>query len=262
MNYRPISVTPTVSKLFEKELFRQLSEYLNDNNVLSQTQFGSGKSRSTKDALLYFTECVRQNMEANESVVCAALDLSKAFDSICHHRLQSKLVSIDFDNFSCALIHDFLTDRLQRVKLSGIISNWISIKQGVPQGTMLCPVSFLIYVNEMRDLRFTSKIVQYADGSLVFTSNVYPQMAGTRTQLRKFSPFFEYNHLQVNPKKTEFITFSKPSLAKRTELMTLDLFNEKIEPSHSIKHLGVHLDKHLKYDIQVNHTLEKNGHKY
>ena len=69
--------------------------------------------------------------------------------------------------------------------------------------------------------------------------------------------FFEYNHLQVYPKKTEFITFSKPSLAKRTELMTLDLCNEKIEPSHSIKYLGVHLDKHLKYDIQVKHTLKK-----
>ena len=114
-------------------------------------------------------------MEANESVFCAALDLSKAFDSICHHRLQSKLVSIGFDNFSCALIQNFLTDRLQRVKLSGISSNWISVKQGVPQGTILCPVLFLIYVNEMRDLRITSKIVQYADDTLVFTSNVYPQ---------------------------------------------------------------------------------------
>ena len=69
--------------------------------------------------------------------------------------------------------------------------------------------------------------------------------------------FFEYNHLQVNPKKTKFITFSKPSLAKRTELMTLDLCNEKIQPSHSIKYLGVHLGKHLKYDIQVKHTLKK-----
>ena len=177
MNYRPISVTPTLLKLFGKLLFRQLSNYLNDNNVLSHTQFGFRKSRSTKDALLYITKFVRQNMEANESVFCAALELSKAFDSICHHRLQSKLVSIGFDNFSCALIHDFLTDRLQRVKLSGISSNWISVKQGVPQGTILGPVLFLIYVNEMRDLRITSKIVQYADDTLVFTSNVYPQMA-------------------------------------------------------------------------------------
>ena len=116
-------------------------------------------------------------MEANESAFCAALDLSKAFDSICHHRLQSKLVSIGFENFSCALIHYFLTDRLQRVKFSGISSNWISVKQGVPQGTILSPVLFLIYVNEMRDLRITSKTVQYADDTLVFTSNVYPQMA-------------------------------------------------------------------------------------
>ena len=100
MNYRPKSVTSTFSKLFEKLLFRQLSKYLNDNNVLSQTQFGFRKSGSTKDALLYFTESVRQNLEANESVFYAALNLPKAFDSICHHRLQSKLVSIGFDNFS------------------------------------------------------------------------------------------------------------------------------------------------------------------
>ena len=198
-------------------------------------------------------------MEANESAFCAALDLSKAFDSICHHRLRSKLVYIGFENFSCALIHYFLTDRLQRVKFSGISSNWISVKQGVPQGTILSPVLFLIYVNEMRDLRITSKTVQYADDTLVFTSNVYPQMAKQELEhsLENLVHFFEYNHLQVNPKKTEFITFSKPSLAKRTELMTLDLCNEKIEPSHSIKYLGVHLDKHLKYDRQVKHTLKK-----
>ena len=158
MNYRPISMTPTLSKLFKKLLFRQLSKYLNNNNVLSQTQFGFRKSRSTKDALLYFTECLLQNMEANESVFCAAIDLSKAFDSICHHCLQRELVSIGFDNCSCALIHDFLTDRLHRVKLSGISSNWISVKQGVPQGTIFAPVLFLIYVNEMRDLKITSKI--------------------------------------------------------------------------------------------------------
>ena len=198
-------------------------------------------------------------MEANKSVFCASLDLSKAFDSICHNRLQSKLVSIFFDNFSCALIHDFLTDRLQRVKLSGINSNWMSVKQGVPQGIILGPVLFLIYVNEMRDLRITSKIVQYADDTLVFTSNVYPQMAKPELEhsLENLVHFFEYNQLQVNPKKTEFITFSKPSSAKRTELMTLDLCNEKIETSHSIKYLGVHLDKHLNYDIQVKHTLKK-----
>ena len=260
MNYRPISVTPTLSKLFEKLLFRQLSKYLNDNNVLSQTQFGFRKSRSTKDALLYFTECVHQNMEANESVFFAALDLSKAFDSLCRQRLQRKLVSIGFDNFSCALIHNFLTDRLQRATLSCISSNWISVKQGVPQGTNLGPVLFLIYVNEMRDLRITSKIVQYADDTLVFTpSNVYPQTAKQELEhnLENLVHFLEYTHLQVNPKKTEFITFSKPSLAKRTELMTLDLCNEKSEPSHSIKYLGVHLDKHLKYDIQVKQTLNK-----
>ena len=259
MNYRLISVTPTLSKLFEKLLFRQLSKYLNDNNVLSQIQFGFRKSRSTKDALLYFTECVRQNMEANESVFCAALELSEAFDSLCHHRMQSKLVSIGFDNFSCALIHNFLTDRLQRVKLSGINSNWISVKQGVPQGTILGLVLFLIYVNEMRDLRITSKIVQNANDTIAFTSNVYPQMAKQELEhsLENLVHFFEYNHLQVNPKKTEFITFSKPPLSKRTEQMTLDLCNEKIEASHSIKYLGVHLDKHLKYDIQVKHTLTK-----
>ena len=159
-------------------------------------------------------------MEANESVFCAALDLSKAFDSICHHRLQSKLASIGFDNFSCALIHDFLTDRLQRVKLSGISSNWISVKQGFPLGTILGPVFFLNYVNEMRDLRITSKIVQYADDTLVFTFNVYPQMA-------------------------------------KQELEHSYLCNEKIEPSHSVKYLGVNLDKHLKYHIQGKHTLKK-----
>ena len=82
----------------------------------------------------------------------------------------------------------------------------------------------------MRDLRITSKIVQDADDTLVFTSNVHPQMAKQELEhsLENLVHFFYYNNLQVNPKKTEFITFSKPSLAKRTELMTLDLATKKL----------------------------------
>ena len=117
-NYRPISITAAISKIFEKVIREQIMEYLNKNKLLSQVQFGFRKNFSASDALVYATEKIRKEIDCNQIVTAAFLDLSKAFDSISHEILLEKLKELHFDKKAVSLIESFLIGRTQRVVLS------------------------------------------------------------------------------------------------------------------------------------------------
>ena len=114
-NYRPISITSALGKLFEKILRQQINEYLAENNLLSQLQFGFRSNYSTTDALLFATESIRQSLDQNQFVATALLDLSKAFDSISHGILFEKLEELNFDSNALSLMKSYLTERYQKV---------------------------------------------------------------------------------------------------------------------------------------------------
>ena len=119
LNYRPISVTNAYSKIFENFAFA-VYDYLLKNDVMNPLQFGFRKGFSTHDALLYLTESIRYEIDKNKIVHCALLDLSKAFDSICHQKLLSKLSQTGFDNNAVKMIAHYLTNRYQRVNVNGV----------------------------------------------------------------------------------------------------------------------------------------------
>ena len=112
-NYRPISLTPALSKNFEKVLRKQMNEYLKENQLLSETQFGFRARFSTTDALLYATETIRKILDDGENVAAAFLDSSKAFDSISHENLLNKLKQYNFDPMPISMIRSFLSERYQ-----------------------------------------------------------------------------------------------------------------------------------------------------
>ena len=149
-NYRPISITPALSKIFEKVLRKQMNEYLEENRSLRETQFGFRKRFSTTDALRYATETTRKNLDDVENVAAAFLDLSKAFDSISHEILLNKLKQYNFDLMSISMIRSFLSERYQKVTLPNCHSDWVKLYQGVPRGTVLGLLLFNIYVNDMQ----------------------------------------------------------------------------------------------------------------
>ena len=143
-NYRPISVTGALAKIFEQVIRNQINDYLISNKLLSPKQFGYRKKVSTTDAVLQCTEFVRTEMDKENTVCGAFLDLSKAFDSISHEILIEKLKCLGFDGTSTQLIRSYLKDRTQKVVFLGNESDWILLNQGVPQGTVLGPILFSI----------------------------------------------------------------------------------------------------------------------
>ena len=146
-NYRPISMTSSLSKMFERLLRDQIVEILLKNNVHSRTQFGFRSKISTMDALVYSTEDFRYLIEQNKYDTTALLDLSKAFDSIIHNILILKIEESGFSTSAQMLILEFLSNPLQKTIGNGIESDWIQIYQGVPEGTMFEDWKYQMMVN-------------------------------------------------------------------------------------------------------------------
>ena len=259
-NYRPISITPALSKIFEKIIKDQMIAFLNRNNVLSPSQFGFQAGFSSTDALHFATENIRKKIDQNEHVTAAFLDLSKAFDSISHSILLEKLRELNFNKVAISLIQSYLTGRNQKVMLNNCKSDWIEIHQGVPQGTILGPLLFNIYVNRMKEF-ITEKceLIQYADDTMIFSANTNEKEAlkNLEENIKKIKNFFEIHRLTINADKTEFITFCKMSKNNIVRDMESHVDGKTIPPSNHVKYLGVFLDKNLAYQDEVKNLLMK-----
>ena len=259
-NYRPISITSALSKIFENILRDQIVSHLNRNNILSASQFGFRSSYSSSDALLIATENIRSRINENKNVAAAFIDLSKAFDSISHSILLEKLRELNFDNKAVSLIESYLKNRNQKVVLNTCKSDWIQLYQGVPQGTILGPLLFNIYVNDMRaSITKDCNLVQYADDTMIYSDHVDEVHAtkALENNVKNLINFFESHYLTINTDKTEFIIFSKPSNNSRMRNRQLNIRSEVIKTSDCIKYLGVYLDQNLTFQCEVKNLLQK-----
>ena len=141
-NYRPISVLPVVSKIFERLIHRQLSEFLEKNNIFNEHHFGLRTNRSTESAVTYLTDNIQREIDKGKLVGAVFLDLSKAFDTVSHAVLISKLPSYGISGQPLELLSNYLFHRSQVVQYDNVISNPTSVNMGVPQGSILGPLLF------------------------------------------------------------------------------------------------------------------------
>ena len=170
-NYRPVSLLPICSKIFEKVIFNSLFKYLDDNNLLNSNQSGFWPGDSCVHQLLSITHEIYKAFDANPSLDVRGvfLDLSKAFDRVWHDSLMYKLKTLGICGNYYGLIHSFLSDRHQRVALNGQSSKWSHIKAGVPQGSVLGPLLFLVYINDLPK-GLTTSAKHFADDTSLFFS--------------------------------------------------------------------------------------------
>ena len=207
-NYRPVSVLSVVSKVIEKLVFKQLNSYLNDQNLLYELQSGFRPSYSTDTSLIHLFDHIKKENDNGNYTGMVLLDLQKAFDTVDHSVLLQKLKALGLDKSAVGWFHSYLTNREQVSCNEGVHSEKKLITCGVPQGSILGPLLFLIYVNDMA-LAVNCKLMLYADDSALLVSGkeVVEIEEKLKSELESVSEWLCENKLSLHLGKTESILF-------------------------------------------------------
>ena len=169
-NYRPISILPVISKILEKIIYLQISNFINEENIISRSQFGFRKKHSTYMPIMLIQEYITKALENNNIVVGIYLDLSKAFDTVDHEILCRKLNAIGLRGIILKMLKSYLMERTQVVKIKGVYSSPKTIGIGVPQGSILGPLFFILYINDIINLNIEGQFLLYADDTAIFSN--------------------------------------------------------------------------------------------
>ena len=251
-NYRPISLLSNIDKIFEKLMYSRVYSFLEANNVIYSRQFGFRKSYSTTHALISMVERLRRCLDDGNVAVGVFVDLQKAFDTVDHGILCHKLNHYGIRGIANKWFSSYLSSRQQFVSISNTDSNCLSIHHGVPQGSVLGPLLFLIYINDLHSCLKHSEATHFADDTnLIQIGKFIESLSLTMAyDLSCLSTWLSASKIALNAAKTEIIVF-------RNRLRPIGEINiifdgHKLNPSSSIKYLGVFLDEHLNWNKHIS----------
>jgi hypothetical protein len=258
-NYRPISVLPSFSKIFEKAVSNRLAAFLNRNHILIDNQYGFRQKHSTYMAIMDMYDKISNAIENGEFALGIFIDLSKAFDTLNHEILVKKLEFYGVRGITLDWFTSYLHARQQCVSLNGISSSMRQISCGVPQGSILGPLLFIIYINDIICCSDILKFILFADDTNLFFSdkNIYVVESQVNNELRKLSEWFRSNKLSLNVSKTNFIVFGNKQFPVNFSQIKLVLDGNILERTDCAKFLGVYLDEKFKWTQHLNHISNK-----
>eukprot|EP00732_Lithocolla_globosa_P000859 Lithocolla_globosa_v1_NODE_337_length_4409_cov_50.992421.p1 type:complete len:855 gc:universal NODE_337_length_4409_cov_50.992421:3132-568(-) len=210
-NYRPVSILNTLSKIFERQMLDQIMTFLVDNNIISKSQYGFLKKSSTSTALINFYEDLLHILDEKGMMGLGTLiDLAKAFDTVNHEILLDKLEIYGFGETSLALIKSYLSNRTQIVIIDKTESDPMEITCGVPQGSILGPLFFILYINDLPNALNHSQALMFADDTTILNTNqnIHTLRENTLMDLSSTSKWCRANLLTLNESKTAYLLFS------------------------------------------------------
>ena len=169
-NYRPISLLPIISKIFDRVRFEQIEKF--SEKILSPKLCGFGKGHSTQHALLNLLKNLQKTLDKSGVIGTVLLDLSKAYDSLPHDLLIAKLSAYGFEDSATSLISDYLSKRYQRVKMGSVFISYLEILRGVPQGPILGPILFNIFINDLIFFIQETEVCNFADDTTIYSCSL------------------------------------------------------------------------------------------
>lgn len=255
-NYRPISLTSVVSKLFEHIIISHMLKHLNKLDLLSRNQFGFRKGSSTELLLIKLTNYISKHIQSGGLIDLIALDFSKAFDKVTHLLLCHKLERYGFSMDIVRWFKAFLTGRTQRVEIDGVLSDEINVTSGVPQGSVCGPVLFIIYLNDIAD-NLESENVSFADDGTIYRaiSNIEDQKI-LQEDLTKIQQWCQIWMMELNAQKTVYCQMSR-SKNKQVKPFAYKINDQNLKEVKEIKILGVTLTNDLRWDPHIDKICAK-----
>ena len=251
-NYRPISLLPVFSKIFEKLMYRRLYKFLDIHKVLYSLQFGFQENHSIDHALVSLTEAVRNTLD-NKRLGCGIfVDLQKAFDTVNHRILLSKLEHYGVRGCALEWFKSYLSDRKQYVSVNGSNSNLLPITCGVPQGSVLGPLLFLIYINDLPNASKKLTFYLFADDTNIYyeSKDLSNLIKIVNKELRLVKKWLDANKLSLNIDKTNYIIFHSSSV-KVPSGPDIKIGKKHIKRVKFVKFLGLLLDEHLSWKYHL-----------
>lgn len=254
VNYRPVSIISNIAKIFEKVIKQRLEKYVLDKNIISNRQFGFQTNKSTEDAISLLVSNIYEALDRSKPTLCVFLDLAKAFDTVSHPQLLDALEDIGLRGNVLDLMKSYISNRQQYVKIGNCISDAFEVKFGVPQGTVLGPILFTIYINNLLELDSRGKIISFADDTaILYQADSWKELKDqAENDMKSIKDWMDYNLLTINFEKTKYITFS--CLNRNLpdyETLKIDE-NYEIERTDYIKYLGIIIDRHLRWDKHID----------
>ena len=251
-NYRPISLLSNIDKIFEKVMYCRLIKFLETFNCIYSLQFGFRKKHSTNHTLINITENIRNALDSGQFACGIFVDLQKAFDTVDHEILLSKLNHYGIRGISNSWFKSYLSCRSQYVSISGFESAVKFIKYGVPQGSVLGPLLFLIYINDLHNAINYCMVHHFADDTnlLLFDNSLKSLKKKINIDLKLLCHWLSANKISLNSSKTEYILFHH-KLKHVNYQLKLKLNGKRLYPSTSIKYLGVFLDENLNWEKNI-----------
>ena len=261
-NYRPISVIPVVTKICKKLVHEQLYNYLNDNDLLAHCQSGFRSLHSTLTALLEATENWSLNIDNGLINGVIFIDLKKAFDTIDHNIIIRKLSNYGVDQKALRWFQSYLSDRIQKSSVNGHLSTASPITCGVPQGSIIGPLLFLVYINDLPNCLEKASPRMYADDTSInlAAANVSDLENKINRELINLNRWLKANKLSLNIAKTEFMIIGSRQRIQTNccnHQFNIQLESKNIENVDHTRSLGIFIDKNLSWKKHITETSKK-----